>query len=85
VLSRLKNGPLCEEIEENGGIKLIYIYPPFYVWTDFGVDIEIGSDTFTQKLKLLEILAYHDTWDKSADCYISIIYERLCLIRDSLV
>ena len=29
ILSSLKNGPLREEIEAQGGIKLIYIDPPF--------------------------------------------------------
>ena len=35
ILSSLKNGPLREEIEANGGIKLIYIDPPFDVGADF--------------------------------------------------
>lgn len=39
VLSSLKNGPLREEIERNGGIKLIYIDPPFDVGADFSMDI----------------------------------------------
>src|SRR5450759_2709425 len=43
ILSSLKNGPLREEIEKQGGIKLIYIDPPFDVGADFSMDIEIGS------------------------------------------
>ena len=35
VLSSLKSGPLRDEIEANGGIKLIYIDPPFDVGADF--------------------------------------------------
>jgi hypothetical protein len=35
ILSSLKNGPLREEIEKQGGIKLIYIDPPFDVGADF--------------------------------------------------
>ena len=35
VLSSLKNGPIREEIEKQGGIKLIYIDPPFDVGADF--------------------------------------------------
>ena len=31
ILSSLKNGPLRQEIEEAGGLKLIYIDPPFDV------------------------------------------------------
>jgi hypothetical protein len=39
ILSSLKNGPLREEIEAQGGIKLIYIDPPFDVGADFSMDI----------------------------------------------
>ena len=35
ILSSLKNGPLREEIEEKGGLKLIYIDPPFDVGCGF--------------------------------------------------
>jgi 16S rRNA G966 N2-methylase RsmD len=34
ILSSLKNGPLREEIDAQGGIKLIYIDPPFDVGAD---------------------------------------------------
>ena len=84
ILSSLKNGPLREEIEKQGGIKLIYIDPPFDVGADFSMDIEIGSDTFTKRPNVLEELAYRDTWGKGADSFISMIYERLVLMRDLL-
>ena len=84
ILSSLKNGPLREEIEKQGGIKLIYIDPPFDVGADFSMDIEIGDDTFTKKPSVLEELAYRDTWGKGADSFIAMIYERLVLMRDLL-
>lgn len=84
ILSSLKNGPLRQEIEANGGIKLIYIDPPFDVGADFSMDIEIGEDTFTKKPNILEQIAYNDTWGKGADSFISMIYERLVLMRDLL-
>lgn len=84
ILSSLKNGPIREEIEKNGGIKLIYIDPPFDVGADFSMDIEIGEDTFTKKPNVLEELAYRDTWGKGADSFIAMIYERLVLMRDLL-
>jgi DNA modification methylase len=84
VLSSLKNGPMREEIERNGGIKLIYIDPPFDVGADFSMDIEIGEDTFTKRPNVLEELAYRDTWGKGADSFIAMIYERLILMRDLL-
>lgn len=84
ILSSLKNGPLREEIERQGGIKLIYIDPPFDVGADFSMDIEIGDDTFTKQPNVLEELAYRDTWGKGADSFIAMIYERLSLMRDLL-
>ncbi|QDM21461.1 site-specific DNA-methyltransferase [Tardiphaga sp. vice154] len=84
ILSSLKNGPLREEIERQGGLKLIYIDPPFDVGADFSVDIEIGGDTFTKKPNILEEIAYRDTWGRGADSFVAMIYERLVLMRDLL-
>ena len=89
ILSSLKHGPLREEIEKQGGLKLIYIDPPFDVGADFSMDIEIPSsdgtsDTFTKKPNILEEIAYRDTWGKGADSFIAMIYERLVLMRDLL-
>jgi hypothetical protein len=84
ILSSLKNGPLREEIEKQGSLKLIYIDPPFDVGADFSMDIEIGGDTFTKKPNILEEIAYRDTWGRGADSFIAMIYERLALMRDLL-
>lgn len=84
ILSSLKNGPLREEIEAQGGLKLIYIDPPFDVGADFSMDIEIGGDSFTKRPNILEEIAYRDTWGKGADSFIAMIYERLVLMRDLL-
>ena len=84
VLSSLKNGPLREEIEAQGGLKLIYIDPPFDVGADFSMDIEIGEETFTKDPNILEEIAYRDTWGKGADSFLAMIYERLVLMRDLL-
>ena len=48
------------------------------------MDIEIGDDTFTKKPNILEEIAYRDTWGKGADSFITMIYERLILMRDLL-
>ena len=98
ILSSLKNGPLREEIEAQGGLKLIYIDPPFDVGADFSMDVEVGGnppdkggkgssgkiETFTKKPNTLEEIAYRDTWGKGADSFIAMIYERLALMRDLL-
>ena len=84
ILSSLKNGPLREEIEAQGGLKLIYIDPPFDVGADFSMDIEIGEETFTKDPNILEEIAYRDTWGQGTDSFIAMIHERLVLMRDLL-
>lgn len=84
ILSSLKNGPMRRQIEDAGGLKLIYIDPPFDVGADFSMDIEIGGDSFTKKPNILEEIAYRDTWGKGADSFLAMIYERLILMRDLL-
>jgi len=84
ILSSLKNGPMRQEIEKQGGIKLIYIDPPFDVGNDFSMDIEIGNDTLTKERNILEEVAFRDTWGKGTDSFIAMIYERLSLMRDLL-
>jgi adenine-specific DNA-methyltransferase len=82
ILSSLKAGALRQQIEAAGGLKLIYIDPPFDVGADFSMDIEIGGETFHKEPNLLEQIAYRDTWGRGADSFISMIYERLVLMRD---
>lgn len=88
ILSSLKNGPLRKEIEAQGGLKLIYIDPPFDVGADFSMNIEIGegeeAESFTKKPSVIEEVAYRDTWGKGADSFIAMIYERLKLMHDLL-
>lgn len=54
ILSSLKNGPMREEIEKQGGIKLIYIDPPF----------DVGADSFIamiyERLSLMRDLLAED-------------------------
>jgi adenine-specific DNA-methyltransferase len=82
ILSSLKSGALRRQIEEAGGLKLIYIDPPFDVGADFSVDIEIGGETFHKEPNLLEQIAYRDTWGRGADSFVAMLYERLILMRD---
>jgi site-specific DNA-methyltransferase (adenine-specific)/adenine-specific DNA-methyltransferase len=89
ILSSLKAGALRRQIEDAGGLKLIYIDPPFDVGADFSMDIPIyskdgGGETFHKEANLLEQIAYRDTWGRGADSFIAMIYERLILMRDLL-
>ncbi len=88
ILSSLKNGPLRKEIEAQGGLKLIYIDPPFDVGADFSMDIKIGDgedeQSFTKKPSVIEEVAFRDTWGNGADSFIAMMYERLKLMHDLL-
>lgn len=88
ILSSLKNGPLRKEIEAQGGLKLIYIDPPFDVGADFSMELKIGEGgdrtSFTKKPSVIEEIAYRDTWGKGADSFIAMIYERIKLMYDLL-
>lgn len=84
ILSSLKNGPMRDEIENEGGIKLIYIDPPFDVGADFSMDVEVGENSYHKKPNVLEHIAYRDTWGLGKDSFLSMIYERLILMKDLL-
>jgi len=84
ILSSLANGPMRDEIEKEGGIKLIYIDPPFAVGADFGFEIEIGGEKAEKKQSIIEEIAYRDTWGKGISSYLSMMYERLKLMHSLL-
>ena len=84
VLSSLQSGPLREEIEANGGIKLIYIDPPFDIQADFNTTIEIGDSSFEKAPTVLEEIAFRDTWGKGQDSFLAMIYDRLKLMHSLL-
>jgi DNA modification methylase len=84
ILSSLANGPMREEIEREGGIKLIYIDPPFAVGADFGFDIQISGETAEKKQSIIEEIAYRDTWGKGISSYLTMMYERLKLMHNLL-
>ncbi len=81
VLSSLKGGPLRREIEAAGGLKLVYIDPPFDVGADFHLDIDVGGEILTKEPTVIEEIAYRDTWGRGADSFASMILERLIAIR----
>ncbi len=81
VLSSLINGFLRREIEAAGGLKLVYLDPPFAVGADFGFEITIGGDSVAKKQSIIEEIAYRDTWGRGISSYLAMMYERLKLIH----
>jgi len=84
VLSSLVNGPLRDEIERQGGLKLIYIDPPFAVGADFSYNIAVNGEDVTKQQSVIEEIAYRDTWGRGISSYLSMMYERLKLMHQLL-
>ncbi len=84
ILSSLVNGPMRNEIAKAGGLKLVYIDPPFDVGSDFSMDIEVGEELVKKRPSVVEEVAYRDTWGKGIDSYVSMIYARLKMIHSLL-
>ena len=69
-----------------GKIDLIYIDPPFATGADFSFKAQIGEseEEIPKEQSIIEEKAYRDTWGKGTDSFVSMIYERLVLMRDLL-
>ena len=96
LLSSLLHGPMRNVIEAHGGIKLIYIDPPFDVGMDFTAPLAVLSEPSESdeipgeqkgkrgKRPPLRTLAYSDIWGQGADSFLCMLHERLLLMRDLL-
>ena len=84
ILSSLANGPMRQQIEDAGGLKLVYIDPPFDVGADFSMDVEVGDEKVTKSPSVVEQVAYRDTWGRGVESYMSMMHERMSIIRDLL-
>jgi DNA modification methylase len=84
-LAVLRSEWLRERVRECGGIKVVYIDPPFDVGTDFSMKVEVpGSRGIAGKLSWKEH-AYSDRWGgRNGPTYFDMMRERLVLIRDVL-
>ena len=77
-------GSLLEKFA--GKIDLIYIDPPFATGADFSFTTLIGEsgEDILKEQSIIEEKAYRDTWGKGEASFITMIYERLVLMRDLL-
>lgn len=82
------NLPVISSLLEKfaGKIDLIYIDPPFATGADFSFKAQIGEseEKIPKEQSIIEEKAYRDTWGKGTDSFVSMIYERLVLMRDLL-
>ncbi len=73
-----------------GQVDLVYIDPPFDSRQDYKVRITVGDDSagadqeLSKIASVIEEKAYRDTWGKGTDSYLSMLYQRLVLLRELL-
>ena len=69
-----------------GKINLIYIDPPFATGANFSFRTQIGEEDLEveKEPSIIEEKAYRDTWGKGLDSYLSMMYDRLVLMRELL-
>ena len=85
VVSSLLYGPLRKEIENEGGIKLIYIDPPFSVGQNYTIQVNVGDkDHYNKKPSVIENFAYRNTWNREGNSFLQMLYERVSLMRELL-
>jgi adenine-specific DNA-methyltransferase len=72
--------------EFKGKIDLIYIDPPFDVGADFTMNVPIGDgkEIIEKDQSALEMVAFRDIWGRGMDSYLSMMFERLSLMKDLL-
>ncbi len=67
-----------------GKIDLIYVDPPFATGGDFSIKFRLGENEVNQEPKVIENVAYNDSWGKDLNLYLQMIYERFFLMRELL-
>lgn len=72
--------------EFKGQIDLIYIDPPFDVGADFTLNISIGdnNEEINKDQSTIEMIAYRDMWGRGTDSYVTMMFERISLIKELL-
>ncbi|MBL0691299.1 MAG: site-specific DNA-methyltransferase [SAR324 cluster bacterium] len=79
VMSALNGEIYQEKIQKLGGLKLIYLDPPFAVGSNRSVNVKIGDSKLTKRC-----LAYRDTWRYGLAQYAKVLYQRLVLAHQLL-
>ena len=84
ILSSMLFGPMLGEIKEAGGIKLVYIDPPFSVGQDYTMQVKFPNEMVEKPPGLSEVFAYNNTWDKGGNTFLQMIYDRVKVIKNLL-
>ena len=74
---------LAEKRGLAGGIKLIYVDPPFFSGTNYQARIKTKSP-LTGEVPAFKIVAYEDKWAQGMDEYLKMLASRLFMMKDLL-
>ncbi len=83
VLQSLRTGPLRAEIEAGGGLRLIYLDPPFLTGRTFAVEVPIGEARSGEQ-RSISLPAYSDGAGGGLAAYLDAMLVRLRLMHDLL-
>jgi DNA modification methylase len=81
VLAALHAGYLRDEIEAAGGIKLVYLDPPFDAGRDFAITIGAAERTSPGRPSAVEEFAFRDRRNGGTERYVASLRERFAAIR----
>ncbi len=81
VLAALRAGYLRDEIEAAGGIKLVYLDPPFGAGRDFAITIGAWAGTSPGRANAVEEFAFRDRRNGGTERYVASLRERFAAIR----
>jgi len=74
---------LADAKKQAGGIKLIYVDPPFYSGSNYQASIRIESPLM-KTIPAIKPLVYDDRWEHGIEDYLTMLCARLFMMRDLL-
>ncbi|HEV2107948.1 MAG TPA: site-specific DNA-methyltransferase [Thermomicrobiales bacterium] len=83
ALAALAEGRIRREIDAAGGIRLMYLDPPFATGDSFAMEVPIGPAS-SGPVTTLRVPAYRDVWRGGLASYLSMLAPRLQLLHDLL-
>ena len=83
VVRALRDGPLRAEIEAAGGLRVIYLDPPFLTGRNFAVEIPVGAARSGGR-RTISLPAYSDGASGGLPAYLDAMLVRLRLMYDLL-
>lgn len=83
ALVALAKGRLQREIDAAGGVRLMYLDPPFATGDSFAMEVPVGAAT-SGSVKTLRVPAYRDVWGGGLASYLSMLAPRLQILHGLL-